>query len=426
MTLRHNRPVFGGGVDRITVTHRELVGRIQNDTPDWTQSKRLDCNPGNYNLFPWLAPIAWSWESYRWRNLKFIFEPRCASTTPGAVQMFFDYDWADVSPTTEQVASSFTSFMESNPWNRATISANQAAMYQSKPMKYVSFQGFYPDSADPTNYSSGHFYVYTVGVPNIALGSLWVEYTVDLIYPSAGNAPELALARGTNAFLDMYNGLVLDVPVTGNIDITEPALLFEGATQAAFTQLANKFPGVTFNPNTGDITIPGPAVFSLSFSHVWDGLTTWVNIPTFADIIGYGSEGLTYLSDSLTPAAFDGDIGRTVSGLFAIQGAFGILRLASGATPWTLNKAGAVSIYNRVTFVLSYMSSLATAGLLLSKQPVLTAYPEGKAFGERKLTEVPRVKSQVARVLTRSEALKSVKEKEGTVSEGMGCKSCVK
>lgn len=397
--VSHNRPVFSGGVDRITIHHKELIGRVDSSSPEWTNHFRLDCNPGNATAFPWLAPVAWSWESYKWRGLKFVFEPRCPTTTPGAVQFFFDYDWADFAPPTERVASSYTGFMESNPWNRCTNSANSSAMYQSKPTKYVLPSTGYPDSSDPTNYSSGHFYTYSVGTPELTLGSLWVEYTVDLMFPTAGNGLSLQLAMNANAFTNAADTMVLDEPFTGNLSIGQTSDLMPiGWNQSNFIQVSAKSPIVVYNEATGDISIPGPGIFQINLSYIWSGLTTWVQSPTVADIVA-GSDGLSLLGEQFDSAAYNTAQGRVMGIVVAITGALGVFRIASPTAGWTLNKASSTSIASAINVVINFIAAINAFGPILPLT-IKTSVPqkfEGKEYKgcTVKHVEQPKLKDAV-------------------------------
>lgn len=356
-------PTFGGGVNRITVSHRELIGRIVG-SEDWQMATRLSLNPGNSATFPWLAGMAWSWESYNWKSVRFSFEPRCGSTQVGAIQMFADYDIADVPPATESAASSYEGFMEAAPWVRSASSLNVTAMRQGKGMKYVEPPTGIPDSADPTNYSAGSFFLYTVGTGNaVSLGSLWVEYTVDLMVPTAGTGVALSLGQTASAFM-LSEGTVAcpAFPGPASYVCTNFADLLPAIVQSDFERPPGKFPRITYDPATGSFGLPGPGLYQLNLGQAF---TTAAHVafsarPALADLVDIASTGLSYLGDFIDPSVYQEANTYIMAGLFAVTGATGILRLAAPGpyTSWQFNvdTAGMSRIFSN--FALNYVTNV--------------------------------------------------------------------
>jgi len=188
-TLAGSRPSFSGGKDFITVSHRELIGVLEPENAEWSIVLSAKLNPGNAELFPWLSKIAYNWESFNFRSLRFHYRTRSSTQKDGVVQLFADYDIADytedINPDylDEGAASSFQGFVETPPFLSCTFTCDKKALQQGKGMKYIVPPGGVPMSADPSNYYVGAFFAATSG--NItSLGSVWVEYTVDLYTPS--------------------------------------------------------------------------------------------------------------------------------------------------------------------------------------------------------------------------------------------------
>lgn len=185
-----SRATFAGGREMITVTHKELLGTLSADVVDWGVRTYATINPGNPNLFPWLSTFSRSWESYHFKALRFHYRTRSSTQRDGVVQLFADYDVSDLSAdinatiVNESAASNFLGFVETPPYESVAFTADRKSMDQDKKMKYIVPQAGVPVSADPANYYSGIFLAATAGVTG-TLGSIWVEYVVDLYTPTA-------------------------------------------------------------------------------------------------------------------------------------------------------------------------------------------------------------------------------------------------
>lgn len=364
-------PSFSGGSNRITIAHRELIGTMASVGDGWAEIRRLSLNPGNATAFPWLAGMAWSWESYTWRKLQFTYEPRCASTQIGAIQMFADYDVADSSPINEQAASSYDGYLECNPWMRATNTLNNVAMRQGKAMKYVTPAAGYPASADPTNYSSGAFFFYSVGTgAAVTLGSLWVEYVVDLITPTAGAGVSLELGQTSAALLLNEDTVACPAyPGPGSYNCDSFINMFADIVETDFQYPPGKERKITFDEIKGEWNIPGPGIYQLDASQLFTtpSHVSFSQRPYLGDLIDVASTGLEYLGDIIGPSYLQAANTYILGGIFAVTGASGILRLAAPGpyTSWSFNvdTAGMSRVYTQlaINFLTSYSAALAGA-----------------------------------------------------------------
>lgn len=351
----NNRPRFSGGVDHITVSHREMVGTYGSTGTAWANMESLDLNPGNVDTFPWLAPIAWSWESYSFRSLKFRWTPLCGYAQVGAVEMFVDPDNSDSAPASEAIASSFSGFLISSASEKFVFSCNVAALAQSKKMKYVTPATGIPSSADPTNYNCGTFYIYSVGTGTVTLGTLWIEYTVDLYFPTAGVSEALSLGQIGSALISDDNKAVYATGVTASgYHIETPAVFFTDITAADFVKAG---PALSFNATTGEITIPGPGTFGIQISTVFAGTGQGVadNTPAaWTDVFNTLSSGMTFVTEFITDAAETFGSVANIGAVFTVTGSVGVLRLMSAAYPWIITFGG----INPGTVSRSYLSLL--------------------------------------------------------------------
>jgi len=362
VTVGGTKPIFAGGNNRITVTHRELLTDISSDSTDWKMLDSYDLNPGDADTFPWLSTIAWSWESYKFNTLRFVYEPRCATTQAGAVQVFTDFDNLDSVPVDQKSASSFANFSESPPYVRNTHTVPVQQLWQSKPVKFITPSGGIPSGADPTNYNCGTFYIFSVGTGAAALGSLWVEYTVELITPNVGGGGSLAGSRTSTITLPgnfvQYTG-----GSGGSHTITSmPDWLGNLHLADYYRDLAS---AITVDTATGALTLPGPALYQLDLSAVsaaGGSYFSWTSIPSVSTILGTISTGLTMV-DEIVPISYARAGGALQLALlafgatFAVLGRTGTLRLMSGAVPWTWYSAGAYSaattdLNKAVTFLM--------------------------------------------------------------------------
>lgn len=372
VSVGRSQPSFSGGINRVTVTHRELIGRIDADGTAWQQLARLSLNPGDPTTFPWLAGLAWSWESFTWRRLAFRYEPRCSTTQVGAVQMFTDYDFADNPPASEQIASSYDGFLETAPWTRASTTLNNVGLRQGKAMKFVTPSTGIPSSADPTNYSCGTFFFYAAGTGAVTLGSLWVEYTVELVLPTAGNGVALALGQTASGYTLDTNSIVCPaVPGPSGYSISNFADMFVGASASVFGVPPSKFPAIVFDPTTASWTLPGPAIYQIGASQAFTTAThvAFTYRPLLSDLVDLASTGLQYIVDSVDPSlsGLQDSNSYVLGGIFAVLGTSGVLRLASGGpyTSWGINvdTAGLTRTYTQ--FLINFISS--TAPLLAAR-----------------------------------------------------------
>lgn len=352
VTISRTKPRFTGHTDGITVSHRELLTSVSSVTSAWAYNDDYDLNPGNAETFPWLANMAWSYESYKIRNIAFVYEPRCATTQAGAVLLFTDFDSADSAPASEQFAASYEGFVESPPYKRVVHRPNLAGLQQSKSIKYVTPPTGVPTGADPANYNSGTFWLFTTGTGTATLGSLWVEYTIDLIHPTAGVGETLRIASSSV-------GSIYDYSNTGN------TFMSASVTDYPVNELKDMC-GTTFEPtivspsnalvcNLDDgysFTLDGPATYNVNLTMLHgNGGTgmTWLSFPSYTDIIDTISEGLKYI-DVTNPfsAGKSGQYSTLSVGLtFAVIGAKGILRFLTAAHPYRYTNTGSIpQMYN--------------------------------------------------------------------------------
>lgn len=85
-------------------------------------------NPGINGTggFAWLSTLARNYMKFRWRFLRYIYVPQCASTTPGSVWLTVRYDYFDQGPQTLAEVTATSSSVVGNAWFGSSLSPELA------------------------------------------------------------------------------------------------------------------------------------------------------------------------------------------------------------------------------------------------------------------------------------------------------------
>ena len=201
-----------------TIAHREYIGAIVGTGGQYLTRLGYSLNPGNSQLFPWLATIALKYELYRFTSLRFVYIPRCASTVPGSVILSPEYDPEDDPPQSLQQALTAQNSVETSAWKEVTCSLDIKSMHALTPHKYTRVVDVAaPDQfgsviQDPnaSKYDCGRMFIATSNNGgDVALGHLWVEYKVQLKTPQL----EPTISDDLNGKITIYEQ-VSDVTLT--------------------------------------------------------------------------------------------------------------------------------------------------------------------------------------------------------------------
>jgi len=98
----------------VVVTNREYVGYLSGSSSFNLVS--YPANPGISSLFPWLSNIANNYDRYRVKRLRFIFVSSVSTATAGRIALVWNYNAADLVPSTKLGALSIHPAEESNVW----------------------------------------------------------------------------------------------------------------------------------------------------------------------------------------------------------------------------------------------------------------------------------------------------------------------
>jgi len=235
-----------------TIVHSEYVLDVKSPGTAFSIVQNLQINPGDPTTFPWLCSIAQRFTKYRFRQL--IFEFRSTSSDYasgsglGSVVLAPNYNSTAPQPTSKPALEALSGAVSSKPSNSMLAGVECDPRDDVVRVRYVrnsanNGQTQLTDLAD--------FYVATSGLSaaaGVALGELWVHYTVELYEP---NYPlnELLLNGGscrfnmTGNYLAYSPGnlgsgtLVKDATFTTDVDNNVAGLIFTNAGQPSTSHI---------------------------------------------------------------------------------------------------------------------------------------------------------------------------------------------
>lgn len=177
-TIRNRKPGTG-----ITIKHREFFQDLTSDGTG-TQILNFDCNPGLFDMFPWLSKVASAYETYRFNSLTFLFVPVLSSSTDGAVALCPDYDAADVNSSHSKTELlSFEDSVRGNIWSRVDCVCKRSNLHKQK--QFFVRATSLAANLDIKTYDTLQLNVLITDskTTGAALGELWVEYSITFFTP---------------------------------------------------------------------------------------------------------------------------------------------------------------------------------------------------------------------------------------------------
>lgn len=149
---------------------------------------QFNVNAGLPNTCRWLSDIANRYERYKFKSLRFHYEPSCPATTTGTVAMAWDFDVLDDAPEDLDDAMTYGQAVRTNAFNPLTMvpDLKNGDPDRSK----FTRAGTVGRTHDLKTYDVGVLYVMTLGVPvTISPGFITIEYTVELFVPQIAEPP---------------------------------------------------------------------------------------------------------------------------------------------------------------------------------------------------------------------------------------------
>ena len=173
----------------VTIKHREQFTEVYRPdaTQDYANIFGLRINPANSAVFPWLAGISPSWESYTFESLQFEYVPSAPSTAPGTVVMGVDYDPTDLLPVNKRDLMQMEGSTSAGLWVPQTHRSTRANLTKRKEL-FTAAEGDGNRLNDVGNLVIGIF-----GTEDdysfASTGDLWVSYEVRLHTPQPRDFP---------------------------------------------------------------------------------------------------------------------------------------------------------------------------------------------------------------------------------------------
>lgn len=288
----------------MTVCHRELVNGVSNSASNsavFQQVQRLRINPSSKITFKWLSTIAPSFETYRFRKLRFRYIPRCPTSSQGSVLLVPDYDSADANTLTEERATQHVNAVEESVWKECVAILRPESLNRTYKAHFTcTDERFEGTKQDPKTLDAAQFFVFVESNEILTYGKLWVEYEVDLTTPQP---PELPFSLG-GAGTDKNSGLQ-----AGSANV------FVNNTMSALNQ--EESPILTLLDTTNS-TFPGANIFR--FNRDWEGfLSKRVEGTT---VVGAGPI-LRNNVDALTTEGFNETMATVTNGIAAVREIYG-------------------------------------------------------------------------------------------------------
>jgi len=165
----------------VVVTNREYVGYLSGSSSFNLVS--YPANPGISSLFPWLSNIANNYDRYRVKRLRFIFVSSVSTATAGRIALVWNYNAADLVPSTKLGALSIHPAEESNVWESFALDIPTTGGV------YYTRDGL-PVSIDLKTTDMGSLYVVTdLCSGSSTIGELYAEYEFEFMNPHASIPP---------------------------------------------------------------------------------------------------------------------------------------------------------------------------------------------------------------------------------------------
>lgn len=178
----------------VVVAHREYIADVFSGpgAPTTFDINSYVLNPGNSTTFPWLAPIARSFEQYKIRKMIFQFRSTSgnsvasANTGLGAVILATQYNVTDADFTSKMEMENYAHGQSGVPSQDILHMLDLKKAVSPMKTQYVRESNApVPSGQDPRMYDFGKFAIATQGMQTatINLGELWCSYVIELIKP---------------------------------------------------------------------------------------------------------------------------------------------------------------------------------------------------------------------------------------------------
>lgn len=262
ITVRRSGPKFKYSAGTIRIQHKELIGSIVNSTTlGTTLTFPTSGGPSVYQVnatcgasFPWLSQIAANYDFYRFKRLRLVYVPLCATTETGRVMLGYDPDSSDNIPLDRQALSSYGCSTESSLW---AVTHLDCRLSDNMKWYFAENSTVSASSSAGAFYDQGQLFAATwSGNSTNNVGELYVLYDVELKDPqpttsnlekSNGNAATVSTVFPFNSPIFNTTGSATSIVIT-----SASAGVFFINVQASSTVASLPAP----TPGTGS-TMPG-------------------------------------------------------------------------------------------------------------------------------------------------------------------------
>lgn len=170
--------------DGVLACNRELIAGYTSTGLPFEVLDRFRVNPGSYKTFRWLSTIANSFETYRFKKLKFEYIARCSTASNGSLMLSPDYDARDGPPSNEAAASALKGTKEDNPWRNIVLELNPADMNRTfKGHFTMQDNRFNATNQDVKTIDAAQVFLCSDTSAPLFMGKLWVSYECELFTP---------------------------------------------------------------------------------------------------------------------------------------------------------------------------------------------------------------------------------------------------
>jgi len=345
---------------RVIIRHREYLRDVITGNAGTFNVDSFPINPGQQQVFPWLAQVAQAFEQYRLRGMIFEFKSTSAdslnstNTALGSVIMATEYDSA---------RPDFTSKMQMENHQYASSARMSCSMYHpiecdrsQTPITelYVRTSSVADSNDNDTDLRLmdwGKFQIATFGqqANTVNIGELWVTYEIELLKPCMNETGAIQQAD----YYESIDGSYLNTLFFGN-----PATRrLSTANNAGLTLTANR------------ITWPKGATGKWIVCLEWVGSgAAAVTMPTVT--FGAAIQGTDNSTSPFNTALSAPTAGQTSSRLFGCW-MIEVLGQSSstGVAPYFDLTSGSGTLPNTPTTVKIYVASVYDKITLLSVQP---------------------------------------------------------
>jgi hypothetical protein len=193
------KPTITNSNGTTTLKHRGLMYTLLGSTTYGVIAEQV--NPGKADVFPWASRLARSFDKYRFKKLKFIYRPVCATTQVGVVMMSFDYDTLDSIPVTKAEQSQTLPNVETNAFAPCELKVECDNTWRFTRQGAIS-------SGDLKTYDIGQIVISSAYATASLLGEIYVEYEVELTKPTHGTPLQLTVQTSSSTRAAPLTGAV--------------------------------------------------------------------------------------------------------------------------------------------------------------------------------------------------------------------------